>query len=63
MIHILVVDDEPSIRETLGAIRDRIDDGLRLEDGVMPKSAVSGGMGMEFGDYIDWRAATPPTIS
>ncbi len=41
------------------AIRDRLDDGLRLEDGVMPESAVTGGMGMEFAEYIDWRADHP----
>jgi cytochrome P450 len=41
------------------AIRDRIDDGLRLDDGVIPESAVTGGMGMEFGEYIDWRADHP----
>ncbi|HEX3563987.1 MAG TPA: cytochrome P450 [Acidimicrobiales bacterium] len=44
------------------AIRDRLDEGLRLEDGVMPESAVAegvGGMGMEFAEYIDWRADHP----
>ena len=41
------------------AIRDRLDDGLRLEDGVMPESAGTGGMGMEFAEYIDWRADHP----
>ena len=41
------------------AIRDRLDDGLRLEDGVMPESAVTGGMGTEFAEYIDWRADHP----
>jgi cytochrome P450 len=43
------------------AIRDRIDEGLRLDDGVMPESAFAetGGMGMEFAEYIDWRAEHP----
>jgi len=43
------------------AIRDRIDDGLRLEDGVMPESQLAefGTVGMDFAEYIDWRAEHP----
>jgi len=43
------------------AIKDRIDDGLRLEDGVMPQSggARTDAMETDFGAYIDWRARHP----
>jgi cytochrome P450 len=46
------------------AIRDRIDEGLRLEEGTMPdpNEQYGGGLeasGTEFGEYIDWRAEHP----
>jgi cytochrome P450 len=41
------------------AIRDRIDEGLRLEDGKMPDQSVNVGQASTFGDYIDWRAQHP----
>src|SRR5262249_22829752 len=41
------------------AIRDRIDEGLRLEDGKMPEQSVNVGQASTFGDYIDWRAQHP----
>jgi cytochrome P450 len=42
-------------------IRDRIDDGLRLEDGTMPDPASFGAAGQatSFDEYIDWRADHP----
>jgi cytochrome P450 len=41
------------------AIRDRLDEGLRLDDDGKPKEpAMSGGAEM-FGDYIDWRVDHP----
>jgi cytochrome P450 len=45
------------------AIRDRIDEGLRLEDGTMPDAVAKYGAGVDqagsFEDYIDWRAEHP----
>jgi cytochrome P450 len=43
------------------AIRDRIDDGLRLDDGVMPESGdlESRAAETDFSEYIDWRAEHP----
>ncbi len=43
------------------AIRDKIDEGLRLDDGVMPATGLADGGGMldDFADYIDWRAEHP----
>ena len=42
------------------AIRDRIDEGLRLESGVMPETNIdAGSAGMDFAEYIDWRAEHP----
>jgi len=43
------------------AIRDRIDEGLRLEEGTMPTFADDFGSAQasSFGDYIDWRAQHP----
>ncbi len=42
------------------AIRDRIDEGLRLDEGTMPSDlSFSDGGGIVFEDYIDWRAAHP----
>jgi len=43
------------------AIRDKIDEGLRLEDGVMPAASLAEGGAMvdDFADYIDWRAEHP----
>jgi cytochrome P450 len=43
------------------AIRDRIDEGLRLEEGVMPDvdDALSHSQAEVFEDYIEWRAGHP----
>ena len=43
------------------AIRDRIDEGLRLEDGTMPEVVPYGGdeQASSFEEYIDWRATHP----
>ncbi len=43
------------------AIRDRIDAGLRLEDGSMPDREATGGYTNHdaFGEYIDWRMENP----
>ena len=43
------------------AIRDRIDDGLRLKEGAMPdlSSYESGAQTNSFEEYIDWRAEHP----
>ncbi len=41
------------------AIRERIDAGLRLEEGAEPVAADQRGGGDVFGDYIDWRAEHP----
>src|SRR5206468_2147998 len=43
------------------AIRDQIDDGLRLEEGVMPDVDPGNDTQAEevFGEYIDWRAKNP----
>jgi cytochrome P450 len=41
------------------AIRDRIDDGLRLEEGTMPDVEVVAGQAGAFEEYIDWRAEHP----
>ncbi len=44
------------------AIRDQIDEGLRLEDGSMPDPATSfdaDGQSSTFDEYIDWRANHP----
>jgi cytochrome P450 len=45
------------------ALRDRIDEGLRLEDGTMPDPALKYNEGemqaSSFGEYIDWRADHP----
>jgi cytochrome P450 len=42
-------------------LRDRIDEGLRLEEGVMPDSAASMAAlyNEDFANYIDWRAKHP----
>ena len=40
------------------AIRDRLDEGLRLEEGEAPKAATFEGDDI-FGEYIDWRAEHP----
>lgn len=42
-------------------IRDRLDEGLRLKDGVMPEhdQAYAAGATDDFAGYIDWRAAHP----
>jgi cytochrome P450 len=41
------------------AIRDRIDDGLRLEEGTMPEVDLALDQASAFADYIDWRAEHP----
>jgi cytochrome P450 len=43
------------------ALRDRIDDGLKLADGTMPDVQARPALAQAevFGDYIDWRAANP----
>jgi cytochrome P450 len=45
------------------AIRDRIDDGLRLTEGAMPDFEAQYGQGFDqgnvFAEYIDWRAKHP----
>jgi len=41
------------------AIRDRIDDGLRLEEGTMPDDPGRFEEDTTFADYIDWRADHP----
>jgi cytochrome P450 len=43
------------------AIRDRIDDGLRLDDGTMPDAAAfePGDQASVFEEYIEWRASHP----
>jgi cytochrome P450 len=43
------------------AIRDHIDEGLRLQDGSMPDSATFDAVGQtsSFEEYIDWRASHP----
>jgi cytochrome P450 len=43
------------------AIRDRIDDGLRLEEGTMPTYDDMAARSHQevFGEYIDWRAKNP----
>jgi cytochrome P450 len=43
------------------AIRERIDDGLKLADGTMPENQMERGrqQGEVFADYIDWRTDHP----
>ncbi len=42
------------------AIRDRIDEGLRLEEGVVPDpAAAQAGGSDDYAAYVDWRAAHP----
>ena len=43
------------------ALRDRIDDGLKLEEGTMPELSESRALDQAevFGEYIDWRAQNP----
>ncbi len=45
------------------ALRDRIDDGLKLEEGTMPDPEAQFEQGLDqsaaFADYIDWRAEHP----
>jgi cytochrome P450 len=40
-------------------IRDRIDDGLRLEEGTMPDIDLARDQASSFEEYIDWRADHP----
>ena len=46
------------------ALRDRIDEGFKMEDGVMPDRSQDGdtyglGFGQELDEYIDWREQHP----
>ncbi len=41
------------------AIRDRLDEGLRLDEDVAPKKPTMGNSDDLFGEYIDWRADHP----
>jgi len=45
------------------SIRERIEEGFRMESGEMPDTETAayavGGFGTEFDEYIDWRAAHP----
>jgi cytochrome P450 len=43
------------------ALREKIDEGLRLEDGVMPEYGDVGDLGSNdnYAEYIDWRAKHP----
>ncbi|HET8618808.1 MAG TPA: cytochrome P450 [Acidimicrobiales bacterium] len=41
------------------ALRDRIDDGLRLEEGTMPEVDFVNDQAGAFAEYIDWRAEHP----
>ncbi len=43
------------------ALRDKIDDGLRLEEGTMPEFDLShaANQASVFADYLDWRAKNP----
>jgi cytochrome P450 len=41
------------------ALRDRIDDGLRLEEGTMPQIDYVNDQAGAFAEYIDWRAEHP----
>jgi cytochrome P450 len=41
------------------ALRDQLDEGLRLEDGVMPEVALRDSASTNYAEYIDWRAQNP----
>jgi len=41
------------------ALRDQLDEGLRLEDGVMPDVTARDSASTSYADYIDWRAQNP----
>ncbi len=41
------------------AIRDHIDEGLRLEEGVMPEVVAHDSASTDYAAYIDWRAEHP----
>jgi cytochrome P450 len=41
------------------ALRDQLDEGLRLEDGVMPEVAARDTASTNYAEYIDWRAQNP----
>ena len=41
------------------ALRDQLDEGLRLEDGVMPEVTARDSASTNYADYIDWRAQNP----
>jgi cytochrome P450 len=41
------------------ALRDQLDEGLRLEDGVMPEVVARDSSSTNYSDYIDWRAQNP----
>jgi len=41
------------------ALRDRFDEGLRLEEGVMPDPSTLMGQDTDYAEYIEWRADHP----
>ena len=41
------------------AIRDRIDEGFRLEDGSMPEQSIATDLGSGFEEYVEWRSKHP----
>jgi cytochrome P450 len=41
------------------ALRVQLDEGLRLEDGVMPEVTARDGASTNYAEYIDWRAENP----
>ena len=41
------------------ALRDQLDEGLRLEDGVMPEVSARDSASTNYAEYIDWRAQNP----
>jgi cytochrome P450 len=41
------------------ALREQLDDGLRLEDGVMPEVTTRDSASTNYAAYIDWRAENP----
>ncbi len=41
------------------ALRDRMDEGLRLDEGVMPEAPAFEGLNSDYADYVDWRMEHP----
>jgi cytochrome P450 len=41
------------------ALRDRMDEGLRLDEGVMPEAPVFERLNSDYADYVDWRMEHP----